>query len=263
MRAHVVLLAVTLMKTGVCIAGVQHDAPSTWLRPVRDFGSILLGDITYPPTPATPASSGTHPAPPAPRDPSALRPRHVMRPFDIAAFDLAHARHTPPHAEDWACDFVHQRPRLIGVLPESDRAALLDAAATDPAALWSGSRSLGALAVDTLTATFRHDPYSGKYDARLAFLGLPDDTATAACTDLKWRALGRRLLAAHTPPGDAPDAPRTLTLSSDRLWEALGGPRRCWLALGISRAYDGRHWPLVVGVHTIPDYEAEVDYNVL
>jgi hypothetical protein len=263
MRTHIALLAVTLMKTGVCIAGVRPESPSTWVRPVRDFGSILLGDITYPPAPGVSATSAAHASPHTPGGRQSSTPRRVMRPFDIAALALGHAHRTPPHVEDWSCDFIHQRPHLISSVPEADRAALLDAAAADPAALWSGARSLGTLAVNALTATFRHDPYSGKYEARLAFPGLPDDTPTASCTDLKWRALGRRLLTAQADSSTAPDAPHSLTLTGDGLWDALGGPRRCWLALGISRAYDGRHWPLVVGVHTIPDYEAEVDYTAL
>lgn len=257
MRSNLVILAVTLMKTGVCVAGVRPESPATWVRPVRDFGSILLGDITYPPASGSPAGSGAHPGP------RAAGSRRVMCPFDIAALALVHARHTPPHVEDWTCDFVRQRPQLLSTLPEADRAALLDAAAADPNALWSGSRSLATAEVTTLTATFRYDPYSGKYEARLAFPGLPPDRPDAPCTDLKWRALGRRLLTDHAAPADASDAPRALTLTGDALWGALGGPRRCWLALGISRAYDGRCWPLVVGVHTIPDYEAAVDYAAL
>src|SRR5262249_52607849 len=100
MQETLVLLAVTTMKTGVCIAGVRRDAPGVWIRPVRDFGSVLLGDITYP-TP--PGISVSH--------------RRVMRPFDLVALTLSHARREPPHIEDWTCDFVRSRPRLLGALP--------------------------------------------------------------------------------------------------------------------------------------------------
>jgi hypothetical protein len=36
-----------------------------------------------------------------------------------------------------------------------------------------------------------------------------------------------------------------------------------YLALGLSRSYKGEYWLLVLGVHTVPDYEMEVDYGNL
>ncbi len=245
MKATLALLAVTMMKTGVCIAGVRAEAPGVWVRPVREFGSVLLGDITYPP----PAGASTS-------------ERRVMRPFDLTEITAAHARHEPPHVEDWTCDFAHARPRLVGVVPEEERTRLLDAAGGDPAALWTrGERSLCMLAVEELSATFQQDAYTGKYEARLRFAALPEGAASAPCTDLKWRALGRRLLAQH-PGVVTHDDQRTLTLDTSELRVALRCDR-IWLALGLTRAYDGRHWPLIVGVHTLPDYEADVDYNSL
>lgn len=247
MNTSLVMLAVTLMKTGVCIAGVRAGEPSIWIRPVREFGSVLLGDITFAP------AAGAH----------GTMERRVMRPFDLVEFRLGRACPDPPHVEDWTCDFAHHRPRLAGTLPEAERAALLSAAAAAPEALWPhGTRSLATLEVSAMTATFRHDTYTGKYEARLNFPGLPPDVASAACTDLKWRAWGRRLLEQHAG-ARAPGAVRSATLAGDELRTALGGAQRCWLALGVSRAYDGRCWPLVVGVHTLPDYEAEVDYSAL
>jgi hypothetical protein len=249
MKTTLAMLAVTVMKTGVCIAGVRAEAPATWIRPVREFGSVLLGDITYPPAPGAGAHAG---------------PRRLMRPFDLVELALVRHRPEPPHIEDWTCDFTHQRPRLLGMLPEEARRAVLDAAGTPPDTLWiHPTRSLGTLPVTDLTATFHLDPYSGKYEARVAFPGLPPGVSSIPCTDLKWRALGRRLLADRGARAPTGDAPQTLVLGGDELWAAVGGPRQCWLALGSSRARDGRHWPLIVGVHTLPDYEANVDYTAL
>jgi hypothetical protein len=45
MKMTLVMLAMTVMKTGVCVAGVRPEAPANWVRPVREFGSVLLGDI--------------------------------------------------------------------------------------------------------------------------------------------------------------------------------------------------------------------------
>jgi hypothetical protein len=243
-KATLALLAVTMMKTGVCVAGVRAEPPGVWVRPVREFGSVLLGDITYPAARSTLTGE-----------------RRVMRPFDLAEVTLAHARREPPHVEDWTCDFAHARPRLVGVVPEEERAQLLDAAAGDPAALWRGERSLCTLAVEDLSAAFEQDTYTGKYEARLRCAALPEGAASAPCTDLKWRALGRRLLAQH-PGVVIHDDHRTLTLDASTLCAVLDCAR-IWLALGLTRAYDGRHWPLIVGVHTVPDYEADVDYRSL
>lgn len=248
MKTTLVMLAVTKMQTGVCIAGVRRDNPAEWVRPVRAFGTILLGDITYAPTAQAAQSTA----------------RRVMRPFDLTEIALDRARTTPPFVEDWTCDFAHQRPHLLGSVAEPDRAAILDAACCAPdAILAQGERSLGAVAIDGLTATFRHDTYNGKYEARLAFTGLPAGMADAACTDLKWRAVGRRLLATQPTTQVGADGVRTLVLRDDALRAAIGGAARMWLALGLSREYHGRSWPLVVGVHTVPDYEADVDYSSL
>ena len=32
-----------------------------------------------------------------------------------------------------------------------------------------------------------------------------------------------------------------------------------YLTLGLSRHYQGQYWPLVVGVHVVPDYAAAID----
>jgi hypothetical protein len=251
MKAALAILAVTHMRTGVCLAGVRPEAPAVWVRPVREHETVLLGDITYP------------------SSPGAVVPPHarrVMQPFDLAELALLRPRPDPPHIEDWTCDFARDRPRLRGVLPEAERAALLDAAATTIEAVWVRyTRSLGTLAVPDLTATFTRDSYTGKYEARLAFPSLPPGVPSSiACTDLKWRALGHRLLteqaASARCAGDG-NSLQTLTLSGDALRVALGGAARIWLALGTSRTHDGRHWPLIVGVHTLPDYEAAIDYH--
>ncbi len=46
------ILAVTKMLGGVCIAGMTGEPdPVTglcWVRPIREFGHVLLGDITTP-----------------------------------------------------------------------------------------------------------------------------------------------------------------------------------------------------------------------
>jgi putative nucleic acid modification protein with dual OB domain len=243
MKTALVILAVTVMRTGVCIAGVRRDAPSVWARPVREFGTVTLGDITYP------VQAGQ---------------RRVMRPFDIVEITLESHHPEPPFVEDWVCDFSHHRPHLLGTLAEGERLTLLQAASATPESIWSGhNRSLGACMADDLSATFLHDEYAGKYEARLSFDDQPTATSSLPCTDLKWRAFGRALLARENVSSTNQQV-RTRSLTHQELRQALGGGERAiWLALGLTRELHGRRWPLVVGVHTIPDYEATVDYSTL
>jgi len=42
---EIVLLAVTRMLSGFCIAGV--DERGVWRRPVKRFKTLLLGDVSY------------------------------------------------------------------------------------------------------------------------------------------------------------------------------------------------------------------------
>jgi hypothetical protein len=38
------------------------------------------------------------------------------------------------------------------------------------------------------------------------------------------------------------------------------GIQEVFLAVGLTRSYQGSFWPIVVGVHTCPPFEATVDY---
>lgn len=219
-----VLLAVTRMLSGVCIGGVPPGGGS-WVRPVKPFGCPQLGDIRLP--------GGA-----------------LMRPFDIVGLHLLKPQPVPPHVEDVLCDFVHPRPELRGCLTGAEREAfLLDCLDPDPAQVWcGGGRSLTLFEPGAVTAAFAFDSYSEKYEARIAWPGY-DRPGGVPVTDLKWRALGREWVTSG--PGnqqyDLPGLCRRL------------GVERVFLAVGLSRNYQGQFWPIVVGVHTLPEYEATVD----
>ena len=68
-------------------------------------------------------------------------------------------------------------------------------------------------------------------------------------TDLKWLGLGRSWL---------PGAGGSLSVDHEALFERLGA-QAIYLALGLSRNWEGEFWPLVVGVHVVPDYEAQME----
>jgi hypothetical protein len=234
------LLAVTRMQAGVCIAGLSTEPdPITglrWVRPVREFGHVLLGDIT--------TAEG-----------------NVLQTFDVVAFNLLQPRPQPPHSEDWIADYVHQRPRILRRLEGERRATFLARHLDrDPRqVLRSQERSLCLVKPDWIQGNFRLDRYSGRFDAYLTFdLGGRRYRSSYAkgglpVTDLKWRALGRAWL---------PDEGGWVDYEIGDL-EARYGIEQVYLALGLTRNYQGRYWCVIIGVHTLPDYQAIIDYDNL
>lgn len=237
---EVLLLAVTKMLGGLCLAGMTTEPdPVTglrWVRPVPEHGHVLLGDIT--------TTRG-----------------QVLRPFDVVELCLVSPRPQPPHSEDWIVDFVRHRPRIARRLEGERRAAFLQKYLDrDPAQVVGvKERSLCLVKAEWVKGCFRLDPYSGKFDAHLGFgLGRRRYTGSHAkgglpVTDLKWRALGRAWL---------PDDGGWVDFDGGDL-EARFGIETVYLALGLTRSFKGGFWPIVIGVHTWPDFEAKVDYDNL
>src|SRR5690242_8283325 len=95
MKDEVVLLAVTKMLSGFCLGGISI-ATGEWVRPVKEHGTILQGDIR--------CADGAY-----------------LRPFDVVRLELTSHRPKPPHVEDWVCDFVHERPEVVGRLEGEKR----------------------------------------------------------------------------------------------------------------------------------------------
>ncbi|MGD8623845.1 MAG: hypothetical protein PVF47_08125 [Anaerolineae bacterium] len=235
---EVLMLAVTKMLAGVCIAGMTTEPDPVsglrWVRPVREGGHVLLGDITTP--------DGT-----------------VLRPFDVVEFNLLQPQPEPPHSEDWVADFVHHRPRVVRRLEGERRARFLrrylDSAPGQ--VLRTQERSLCLVRPQGVKGNFRLDPYSGKFEARLAFrlAGRLYRGSYAkgglSVTDLKWRALGRAWL---------PEEGGWVEFDDGDL-EVRLGVEAVYLALGLTRSYRGGFWCMIVGVHTLPDYEATIDYD--
>lgn len=230
---EVLILAMTQMLSGICTAGMTREPdPVTglrWVRPVRAFDTLLPGDMT---------DAGGR----------------LIACCDVVELDLLAPRPDPPHTEDWLVDSIHRRPRLLRRLEGRKRARFfaghLDQAPED--VLVHHTRSLCLVKPKYVCASFALDPYSAKYEARMSFVldGQADHPAAASqqgvpVTDLRWRALGRAWLG---------DEGGRLRLEHDALHERLGADD-LYLALGLSRAWRGEYWPLVVGVHVVPDYQ--------
>jgi hypothetical protein len=172
---------------------------------------------------------------------------------DVVELNLLKPRPDPPHVEDWIADFVRRRPRLLRHLEGEKRAHFfakyLDLAPED--VLVHHTRSLCLVRPEQVWASFSLDGYSGKYEARMGFLlpgGANHPQATsrrgASVTDLKWNELGRTWLGAKGG---------RLMLDHETLFERLNA-EVIYLAVGLSREWQGKYWPLVIGVHVVPDY---------
>ena len=233
---EVLIMALTRMRSGICTAGFTRESdPLTglrWVRPVRGHDSLLVGDMTD--------GEG-----------------RLVQCGEVAELNLLEARPAPPHVEDWITDFVHHRPRVLRRLHGPRRASFL-AGHLDPApqdVLVQHTRSLCLICPERVWASFSLDTYSGKYEARMGFL-LPGEVnhqqaasqRGVTVTDLKWQKLGRTWLAGERSP---------LALDHDALLKRLDA-EALYLVIGLSRSWEGQCWVLVVGVHTVPDYEMEI-----
>lgn len=238
-------MAMTRMLSGICTAGYVNEPHPTsglkWVRPVREFGTVLLGDMSY--------ADG-----------------RVVRMGDVVALNLLCARPGPVHVEDWLVDFNRCRPRFLRQL-DGDRRATFLAEHVDRApgeVLVAQTRSLCLLHPEQVWANFSLDTYSGKYQARIGFrlAGVPHAASSRAhgipVTDLKWRALGRGWLGEGAASRDL----LRVTLDHDALHERLQA-EAIYLSVGLSRSFEGRIWTLVVGVHPVPDYTVAIDYGNL
>jgi hypothetical protein len=220
------------------VAGVTAEPdPVTglrWVRPIREGGHVLLGDIT--------TVEG-----------------QVLQPFDVAKLNLLRPHAAPPHTEDWVTDFVRHRPCVLRRLEGERRASFLreHLDGKPQEVLDSHRRSLCLIEPDWVRGNFKLDACSGKFDARLAFgLGQRRFAGSHAkgglsVTDLKWRALGRAWL---------PEDGGWTEFDAGDL-EARFGIREIYLVVGLTRSYRGDFWTIVLGVHALPDYEATVDYD--
>jgi hypothetical protein len=227
MQESVRLLAVSRMEKGFCVAGVA-EGRTRWVRPIRPKNPIDSHDLLD--------ASGRH-----------------VRSLDLVSFELVRPRPQTPHVEDWHTNF-NRRPVIEQSPDDEQRLAVLERLREDAldVVLAKKSRSLVLIEPDALTATFEPPANGRNYSARISFSSdgvvYSGESATPGfpVTDLQFRRWGRRF-------------GRRTELVDDQLKQALKA-ERIFLTIGLTRIYDGKHWPMVVGVHAWPDYECAIDF---
>ncbi|HWQ35540.1 MAG TPA: hypothetical protein VNQ79_22025 [Blastocatellia bacterium] len=232
----ITILAVTKMHGGVCTAGI--DSASHWVRPVRAAVA-------------------------RPRNHDAITD-HCLLPVDffhggrsqlvnlgVTRFWLTAHDPEPPHTEDWVID-THRKPHFLHKLSEAEQEKFLAAYAHNNLDLLQpvAPHSLGLFLPDNYLFTFSQSKTGEDVIVRASFSVAGQQIHDVGCTDLRLRALGRKLLERSHGA--------TCTLSDEDFHRH--GKRATYLAVGLSRLFHGKHWLLVVGVHTIPELEVQVDY---
>ena len=234
-----VILAVTKMHGGVCTAGI--DAEGTWIRPVRPTTKAIGGLSTI-------ADSCLLPI-----DFFHGGKSHLVNAGVSRVWLLTHVP-ARPHSEDWTID-LRQKPQLRRKLSEREQAEFLARhSETDLLALSSDeNRSLGLCLPESFSFSFAMNPSGTDISVRTGFAVGGRDYSDISCTDLRLRALGRRLL----------DKSSGIPCSLRQVDFERQGKHLTYLALGLSRRFRGKHWLMVIGVHTIPELDVLIDWGRL
>jgi hypothetical protein len=235
----VVILAVTKMHGGVCAAGI--DAEGTWIRPIRPTTKPIgsLSTISD----------------------------YCLLPIDFFHGGKSHlvnagvsrvwlSTHVParPHIEDWTLDLRH-KPQLRRKLSEHEQAEFL-ARHSDPdlsALISDENRSLGLCLPESFSFCFAMNQSGTDISVRTVFAVGGRGYSDISCTDLRMRALGRSLL----------DKSSGIPCSLSQADFERQGKHLTYLALGLSRRFRGKHWLIVIGVHTIPELDVLIDWGRL
>ncbi len=230
------ILAVNKMHGGVCTAGI--DSEGRWVRPVRSptqkrLERDLITDRCLLPIDFFHGGQS-----------------HLANLAVTRCWLTSHAPR-PPHNEDWVLD-LKRKPQLIRKLePQEQVRFLANHAEADLSVLRSdGARSLGLFRTERFSFFFGLNKTGEDINVRASFTIGGRKVNDAGCTDLRMRALGRRLVQ-KSRGANCP-----LTEQDFR----RSGKQATYLALGLSRLYRDKHWLILVGVHSVPELEVEVDY---
>jgi len=230
------VLAITKMHGGVCSAGI--DSSGKWVRPIRK------------PDPGRWERSGLTDHCLLPVDFFHGGRSHLVN-LGVSRICLTAPRPEPPHVEDWLLD-SSRKPEFIRKLSEDEQVAFLATHADPDLKVLEPlqHRSLALIKPDEFSFLVRRNLSGDDVAVRTAFRIRQTSFSDAGCTDLRMRALGRTLI-----DHSSKDA---FELTQEEFRRR--GKDLTYLAVGLSRLYMNRHWLIVVGVHTVPELDVEIDY---
>ena len=233
------ILALTKMRGGVCTAGI--DGAGCWVRPVRPHIDSKPRYETVTDYCLLPLDffHGGH--------------SHLVN-LGVTRFYFTSHAPQPPHTEDWVMELT-RKPQLIRKLTGEEQGKFLAAHVEDGAPLFDGAgrRSLALIKPDSFSFSFGMNRSGDDVSVRVSFkMGdlVIDDVG---CTDLRMRALGRKML-------EKSGGKRSLLSDEDF---RRHDKQATYLTIGLSRPFQGKHWLILVGVHSIPELAVEIDFAKL
>ncbi len=231
MNKTITILAVSKLGNELCVAGVDEN--DNWIRPTslsggwRQFYKVDIYDKNN---------------------------RPIIALSNVVAIRLI--RHIPqigtPHIEDWEYDFLSCKPVFKKNLNDSQRVHLFQKSSEQSldSLIENHERSLCLIEPTSIvSANFANISYRGKYQPILDFT-FKDKLYSYKVTDINWRAFGRYL----STKG------HKRVLNGKKLQDILQYSS-LFLAIGLTRLYKGEYWPMVVGVHTVPQFPLKIDYE--
>jgi len=233
---EITTLALTKMHGGVCTAGI--DADGRWVRPVR------------PRYESKPAREGISDSSLLPLDFFHGGKSHLVN-LAVTRFWFSEAAPHAPHIEDWTLD-LKRKPQLLHKLSEEEQEKFLTAhVESDLVPLnREHQRSLMLIRPESFSFSFGMNQTGDDVSARASFTCNGERFSDIGCTDLRIRALGRKLL-------EKTDQKKALLSDEDF---KRHGKQTTYLTLGLSRLFQNKHWLLLVGVHSLPELAVEIDY---
>jgi len=236
---EITTLALTKMHGGVCTAGI--DAEGRWVRPVR------------PRVESKPAREGISDYSLLPIDFFHGGESHLVN-LGVTRFWFTEASPHAPHVEDWTLN-LKQKPQLLNKLSAEQQEQFLSAHAENDLSLLcrEHQRSLMLIRPDSFSFSFGMNLSGEDVSVRASIVCNGETFDDLGCTDLRVRALGRKLLEKSTG-GKA-----SLTGEDFK----RHGKQATYLTLGLSRLFQNKHWLLLVGVHSLPELAVEIDYAKL
>lgn len=228
---EITILAVTKLGDELCVAGVDEDG--NWVRPTclssggwRQFYKVDIYDKNNKPVVSL----------------SNIVAIHLIRPISQIG---------TPHIEDWEYG-RRSMPVLIKSLNDSERLQLFQKISqqTLDSLIKKHERSLCLIEPSSIiSANFANISYTGKYQPILDFK-FKSETHQYKVTDIYWRSLGRYLS----------NKGHKRILDGKKLQDILQYSR-LFLTIGLTRLYKDEYWPMVVGVHPVPNFHIKIDYE--
>lgn len=234
------ILAVTKMQERrICLAGINENGK--WIRPVKDYPNHFEEADIF--------------------DKERIL---IYKNFNIIETDFIRKLEKTPHTEDYIIN-EDIKPKVLGSLPLQKREEFLISNTENGFFANHEGEPIRKMLKEANRSLILVGPVDIKYTVieenktpriRFNILNTYDCERSTPCTDLKFIAFCKEILKERNN--------KRVVLNSHELKRLLK-IKSVFLALGLGRWYEEKkdYYDLIIGFHTIPDYQAEIDYNTL